>query len=109
MASGHSKIVGHGVARMTEDQQSYLKFPDQLDHADVIEFSDAGEFGTIQGDDQEIEHFAICQYEGDRGYYLFYCAGRGAGFDVITDSLEKSIEECKRIAAQHGEVVWHKK
>lgn len=94
---------------MTGDRPAYLSFPDQLDHADVIEFSDAGDFGLIQGDDREIEHFAICQYDGDTGYYLFYCAGCGAGFDVITDSLEGSIEGCKRIAEQYGDVLWHKK
>ena len=63
---------------MTGDRPAYLSFPDQLDHADVIE-------------------------------YLFYCAGCGAGFDVITDSLEGSIEGCKRIAEQYGDVLWHKK
>ena len=39
---------------MTGDRPAYLSFPDQLDHADVIEFSDAGDFGLIQGDDREI-------------------------------------------------------
>ena len=99
-ASGRPKTIGQGVSHMTGDHPTDLKFPDQLDHADVREFSDAGDFGTIQGDDREIEHFAICQYDGGTGYYLFYCAGYGAGFDVITDSLEGSIEECKRIAGQ---------
>lgn len=94
---------------MTENYPVYLKFPDQLDHADVIEFSDSGNYGTIQGDDQKIEHFAICQYDGDTGYYLFYCAGCKEGYDVITDSLAGSIDECKRIAAQYGDVVWHEK
>ena len=64
-----------------------LRFPDRLDNAEVLEFSNFGSFGTIKGDDRTIRYFAICQYPGDSKYYLFFCAGQEYDFDVIIDDL----------------------
>ena len=49
-----------------------LHFPDRLDNADVLEFSNLGNWETIKGDDRIVRYFAICQYPGDSKYYLFF-------------------------------------
>ena len=69
-----------------------LHFPDRLDNADVLEFSNLGNWETIKGDDRIVRYFAICQYPGDSKYYLFFCAGQEYDFDVIIDDLEESID-----------------
>lgn len=89
--------------------RNFLPFPDKLDNADVLEFSNPGDFGMIEGDDRTVRYFAICQYSGYAGYYLFFCAGCDYDFDVIIDNLEESIEMCKERASQYGDVIWHKK
>ena len=86
-----------------------LHFPDRLDNADVLEFSNLGNWETIKGDDRIVRYFAICQYPGDSKYYLFFCAGQEYDFDVIIDDLEESIDICKERALQYGDVIWHKK
>ena len=75
----------------------------------MLEFSEFGNFGTIKGDNRTVRYFAICQYPNDASYYLFFCAGYDYDFDVIIDDLGETIEICKKIAAQYGDVVWHKK
>ncbi len=86
-----------------------LHFPDRLDNADVLEFSNLGNWETIKGDDRIVRYFAICQYPGDSKYYLFFCAGQEYDFDVIIDDLEESIDICKERVSQYGDVIWHKK
>ena len=86
-----------------------LHFPDRLDNADVLEFSNLGNWETIRGDDRIVRYFAICQYPGDSKYYLFFCAGQEYDFDVIIDDLEESIDICKERVSQYGDVIWHKK
>ena len=82
------------------------KFPDKLDHAAVLEFSDFGNFGTIKGDGRTVCYFAICQYPNDTDYYLFLCAD---DYDVIIDCCMESMESCKKTASLRGDVVWHRK
>ena len=84
-------------------------FPDRLDDATVLEFSEFGNFGRIKGDDRPVRYFAICQYPNDVGYYLFFCAGHDYDYDVIIDDLEETIEMCKKRASKCGNVVWHRK
>ena len=84
-------------------------FPDRLDHAAVLEFSEFGNFGTIEGDARTVRYFAICQYPNSPGYYLFFCAGCDYDYDVIMDDLEETIERCKEQASRRGNVIWHKK
>ena len=86
-----------------------MEFPDILDGAAVLEFSDRGNYGTVEGDGRVVRYLAICRYAGGTRYYLFFCAGRGGGYDVITDDLCESLESCKASAARFGDVVWHKK
>ena len=93
-----------------EEKCTMMKtFPNRLDNAIVLEFSEFGNFGTIKGDDRTVRYFAIYQYPNDAGFYLFFCAGHDYDFDVIIDDLEETIEMCKKRAAQCGDVVWHKK
>ena len=82
------------------------KFPDKLDNAIVLGFSDFGNFGTIEGDGRTVCYFAICQYPNDTSYYLFFCDN---DCDVMTDDCMESIESCKEIASLRGNVVWHKR
>lgn len=86
-----------------------MDFPDVLDGASVLEFSDCGDYGTIEGDPREIRHLSVCRYEGNSGYYLFFCTGSGGGYDVVTDDLLESLEDCKDSASRFGNVIWHKK
>lgn len=41
--------------------------------------------GPMQG-------IAICQYEGETGYYLFYCDGE---WETITDTWHETLEDAK--------------
>ena len=86
-----------------------MEFPDFLDGAAVLEFSGRGNYGTVEGDGRTVQYLAVCRYAGDAGYYLFFCAGRESGYDVIIDGLLESPEDCKASAARFGDVVWHTK
>lgn len=44
---------------------------------------------------QEINGLAICKYEKDAGYYLFYC---NQDWEIITDTYHNSIEDAKKQA-----------
>ncbi len=87
----------------------FEKFPSELDGATVLEYSCVGDFGTIEGDNRKVRYMAICQYEGEERYYLFYCAACEGKYDVMQDVLLDSVEECKEVAAQRGAVVWQKR
>lgn len=86
-----------------------MAFPNVLDGAVVLEYSDGGNYGTIEGDPREIRYLAVCRYGGDPGHYLFFCTGSDGGYDVVIDDLFGSVEECRASAARFGDVVWHKK
>lgn len=64
-------------------------FPDFLDGAKVLEYTEAGHFGFITDYDddgnpceREIRYLAICAYTGNDTYCLFYC---DEDFEVISD------------------------
>lgn len=89
-----------------------LMFPDYLDGAKVLEYTEAGHFGFITDYDdddnpyeREICYLAICTYTGDQSLflYLFHC---DQDFQVITDDLHDSAEGYKR---NYPEAVWHAK
>ena len=86
-----------------------MEFPDWLDSAAVLEFSSQGDFGTVLGDGRRVRHLAICQYPGEAGCYLFFCAGHHERYAVITDDLLESVEACKRSASRFEAVVWNQK
>lgn len=74
-------------------------FPDYLDGAKVLEYTDPGHFGFITDYDEngnpierEIRYLALCAYTGHTGCYLFYC---GEDFDVISDFLGTTAADFK--------------
>ena len=74
-------------------------FPNYLNNAKVLEYTEKGYFGFITDydeDDNPIEkelcYFAIAQYDGDPKFYLFGCDDT---YEVLTDSLCDAPEECK--------------
>ena len=83
-------------------------FPDQLDGANVLLYTDRGSYGAVAdsggGEGWPVVYLAVCAYPGDGGVYLFLC---GDGYEVITDSLYTSVEEC--LSARGQGVTWRKK
>ena len=85
-------------------------FPDYLDGAKVLEYTDPGDFGIIvdyDGDSlplaREVRYLAICAYTGDAARYLFSC---DSDYAVIGDACCDTTAECKDI---HPHAVWHPK
>ena len=84
-------------------------FPDYLDGAKVLEYTDLGHFGFITDYDEdstpiekEIRYLAICQYSGDETVYLFSC---DEDHSVIFDH-EDAYDHLK---SGHPDSVWHEK
>jgi len=88
-----------------------MMFPEKLDGADVLFYTEKGDYGTVNDTNGKIcdyvSYFAVCSYSSDKNkYYLFLC---DECFDVITDWFCDSVEECMQIASNHSrEIVWHK-
>ena len=89
-------------------------FPNYLDNAKVLEYTEKGHFGIITDYDEdnnpiekELCYFAIAQYEGDCSFYLFGCDDT---YEVLTDSLWNSPEECKKGGCDLPQgIVFHQK
>ena len=74
-------------------------FPDYLDGAKVLEYTEAGHFGFIADYDdagnpyeREIRYLAICAYTGHDRYCTFSC---DEDCDVISDALWDSVAQIK--------------
>ena len=82
-------------------------FPQKLDSANVLYYSDRGEYEPVRYVGGAVAHnviyLAICQYENDASYYLFHV---DENFDVVADDCFESIDACKRIIDDYG-VNWH--
>ena len=88
-------------------------FPDFLDGARVLEYTEKGHFGSITDYDEnnvpferEICYLAVCRYNGKPEYYIFSCS---CNFDVISDGCFCSIDICKTCHELSNTAVWHKK
>ena len=61
-------------------------FPTQLDGANVLMYSQMGDYGVVEYETGEpydtLCYYAIARYPADSSYYLFGC---NSGFDVISD------------------------
>lgn len=84
-------------------------FPDKLDGARVLYFTEKRYLGQIHYVNGEIAdslfYLAICAYETGE-YYLFKCSDT---FEVVQDSVWNSIEECMYVAnSSYGNVTWMK-
>lgn len=85
-------------------------FPDFLDGAKVLEYTDAGHFGFITDYDdagnpleREIRYLALCAYTGAADCYLFYC---DENFDVISDFFGDTMAGFKNSCPR---AVWYTK
>ena len=89
-------------------------FPDYLDGAKVLEYTDRGHYGFVTDfneDDLPIEkeicYYAIAQYENDTdSFYAFSC---DESFEVFGDACLRTLEMCKNCANLPEDIVWHKK
>ena len=85
-------------------------FPDYLDGAKVLEYTEAGHFGFITDYDdednpyeREIRYLALCVYTGDANCFLFYC---DENFEVISDFCGDTIAGFK---SSYPRSVWLEK
>ena len=85
-------------------------FPDFLDGAKVLEYTEPGHFGFITDYDdggnpfaREVCFLAICAYTDDNAIFMFHC---DANYEVIADDCGDSVNEFKRSFLG---AVWHKK
>lgn len=89
-------------------------FPDHLDGAKVLEYTDIGHYGFLTDYDEnntplekEVCFLAICHYEGrEDGFYLFSC---DCQYDVLMDSFLDTMEQCRHCAHLPEETVWNRK
>lgn len=85
-------------------------FPNQLDNANVLFYTDRNNYGVITYTDGKVAHrvsyLAICKYNDDENYYLFSC---DECFNVVADSVWTSVEKCMSIAKQQYSSVNFKK
>ena len=88
-------------------------FPDYLDGAKVLEYTDKGHFGFITDYNEdntpvekEICYLAVCRYVNDEAYYLFSCDRECA---VIGDACFHTLEICKTCHPDSEGAVWHQK
>lgn len=85
-------------------------FPKYLDEAEILWHTEKGNYGFTKYNtgeiDEKICYFAIAKYKGDNCFYLFGC---NSNFDVITDDLCDSVEECKKTVFNYGYIpIWYK-
>ena len=85
-------------------------FPIKLDGAIVLYYTSQDDYGySIFPNGEIADHYrylAICKYTKDDKYYLFCC---DENYEVVSDTLHDSIEECMEIASQYKEnIVWNK-
>ena len=73
-------------------------FPKELDGAKVLYYTDKANYGEVRYPDGTISDYifylAICVYPKDQFYYVFCC---DENYEVVSDAVWDSVEECKRI------------
>ena len=83
-------------------------FPNELDGAKVLYYSDRGVFEPVYYPRGEIAHnvsyLAICKHDNDEDYYIFHC---DESMDVVADNCFHSLDVCKRYIDQY-DIVWRK-
>ena len=76
-----------------------MTFPEILDGARVLYYTQQNYYGTVDYPNREIADYicylVICKYENDAQYYLFGC---NADYEVVSDSPWESVEQCMSIA-----------
>ena len=84
-------------------------FPIKLDGAIVLYYTSQDDYGySIFPNGEIADHYrylAICKYTKNDKYYLFCC---DENYEVVSDMLCNSVEECMAIASQYKEnIVWN--
>ncbi len=83
-------------------------FPEELDGAKVLHFTDKADFGPLEEEgksDRAISYLAIAQKPGDPACYLMLC---DAAYAVIADHCFPAVEWCKTMAEmRYPDIVWH--
>ena len=85
-------------------------FPNKLDGATVLYYTSQGDYGYSIFPDGSVadryRYLAICKYSNDDKHYLFCC---DENYEVVSDMLYDSIDECMTTALQYKEnIVWNK-
>ena len=85
-------------------------FPIKLDGAIVLYYTSQDDYGYSFFPNGKIadryRYLAICKYSEDDEYYLFCC---DENYEVVSDMLYNSVEECMAIASKYKEnIVWNK-
>ena len=85
-------------------------FPIKLDGAIVLYYTSKDDYGySIFPNGVIADHYrylAICKYSKDDKYYLFCC---DENYEVVSDTLHDSVDECMATALQYEEnIVWNK-
>lgn len=86
-------------------------FPKELDGAKVLLYTPQGDYGAMKYSNGDIAddycYLAICKYPKDDNYYLFCCNEK---YEVVSDWLDCSIENCMKIAASSYKenIIWNK-
>ena len=89
-------------------------FPDYLDGARVLEYTNKGHFGFFTDYDEhdnpvvkEICYYAVAHYpDGTGSFYIFSCA---ENFEVLCDGSLYTLEQCKACQDLPEGTVWYKK
>ena len=83
-------------------------FPEELDGAKVLHFTDKADFGVLEEEgqrDRTISYLAIAQKSGDPAYYLILC---DAAYAVIADHRFPAVAWCKTMAEmRYPDIVWN--
>ncbi len=84
-------------------------FPHELDGAKVLWYTEKADYGCIRYTTGEISDrrsfYAICQYPGGQGVYLFSC---DESYAVIMDAQLDSVEAGKQnVVLRYPDVIWH--
>ena len=84
-------------------------FPQEIDGAKVLFYTDKTDFGIVADADgkeeKAISYLAIAQKKEDPAYYLMLC---DADFALITDHAFPAMEWCKTMAGiRYPDIVWH--
>ena len=89
-----------------------MSFPDRLDGAKVLFYTEENDFGVVRYTTGEIaahiKYLAICRYDNDGTYYLFKCNEQ---IEVEADQDHASLDECMHSAVKsYGkEISWIEK
>jgi len=82
-------------------------FPDKLNGAKVLYYTDRGDFDPVCYIGGAIAHrvvrLAVCKYDNDEDFYIFHL---DENLKVVADDCFSDLETCKRIMNRYN-TRWH--